>query len=206
MSIKSCKHLCEALYDRILQVILSKIIVMVYFRKLCLMAVKSVYGMVTDRIIEQLKINLILSLGAAVGAICGATVALAEFGLLDNRRHTSNGRGFLEMFSPAYKGQDLYVDKPMYYFSLSGATVCMRAKKDSAFPVLKYSYQNSSVAANDNYAVEYAAENGHLEVVKYLQVNMLKSFLYVIRKWNRDLTMPDRKYLDSPNGTAFSKI
>lgn len=42
----------------------------------------------------------------------GATVALANFGLLDNQRHTSNGQGFLEMFSPAYKGQDLYVDKP----------------------------------------------------------------------------------------------
>lgn len=35
----------------------------------------------------------------------------------------------------------------MYYFSLLGATVCIRAKKDSAFPVLKYSYQNSSVFA-----------------------------------------------------------
>ena len=58
------------------------------------------------------KASELLSLGAIVGAICGATVALANFGLLDNRRHTSNGQGFLEMFSPAYKGQDLYVDKP----------------------------------------------------------------------------------------------
>ena len=47
------------------------------------------------------KASELLSLGATVGAICG-----------DNRRHTSNGQGFLEMFSPAYKGQDLYVDKP----------------------------------------------------------------------------------------------
>lgn len=58
------------------------------------------------------KASELLSLGATVGAICGATVALANFGLLDNRRHTSNGQGFLKMFSPAYKGQDLYVDKP----------------------------------------------------------------------------------------------
>ena len=58
------------------------------------------------------KASELLSLGATVGAICGATVALANFGLLDNQRHTSNGQGFLEMFSPAYKGQDLYVDKP----------------------------------------------------------------------------------------------
>lgn len=53
-----------------------------------------------------------LSLGATVCAICGATAALADFGLLDHRPHTSNGQGFLERFSPAYKGQSFYVDKP----------------------------------------------------------------------------------------------
>lgn len=58
------------------------------------------------------KAGEFLSLGATVGAICGATVALANFGLLDSRRHTSNGQGFLEMFSPAYKGQNFYVDEP----------------------------------------------------------------------------------------------
>lgn len=57
------------------------------------------------------KASELLSVGATVGAICGATVALANFGLFDNRRHTSNGKGFLEMFSPAYKGQDFYVDE-----------------------------------------------------------------------------------------------
>ena len=50
------------------------------------------------------KASEFLSSRATVGAICGATVALANFGLLDSRRHTSNGQGFLEMFSPAYKG------------------------------------------------------------------------------------------------------
>ena len=58
------------------------------------------------------KAKEFLSLGATVCAICGATAALANFGLLDNRPHTSNGPGFLEMFSPAYKGQSFYVDKP----------------------------------------------------------------------------------------------
>ena len=58
------------------------------------------------------KASEFLSLGATVGAICGATVALANFGLLDSRRHTSNGQGFLEMFSTAYKGQDFYIDEP----------------------------------------------------------------------------------------------
>ena len=42
----------------------------------------------------------------------GLTTALANFGLLDNRRHTSNGQGFLEMFSPTYKGQSFYIDEP----------------------------------------------------------------------------------------------
>lgn len=47
-----------------------------------------------------------------IPAICGATTALANFGLLDHRPHTSNGPGFLEMFAPTYKGQSFYVDKP----------------------------------------------------------------------------------------------
>lgn len=58
------------------------------------------------------KANELLSLGAAVCAICGATAALADFGLLNQRPHTSNGPGFLEMVSPNYKGQDFYIDKP----------------------------------------------------------------------------------------------
>jgi len=58
------------------------------------------------------KANKFLSLGATVCAICGATAALANFGLLDKRPHTSNGPGFLEMVSPDYKGQNFYIDKP----------------------------------------------------------------------------------------------
>lgn len=57
------------------------------------------------------KASQFLSLGATVGAICGATVALANFGLLNNRPHTSNGPGFLEIVSPLYKGQSFYIDK-----------------------------------------------------------------------------------------------
>ncbi len=54
----------------------------------------------------------LISAGGTVCAICGATVALANTGLLDNRPHTSNGAGFLDMFSPCYKGQEFYEDKP----------------------------------------------------------------------------------------------
>ena len=58
------------------------------------------------------KAREFLSAGATVCAICGATTALASVGLLDNRPHTSNGAGFLDMFAPDYKGQEFYVDEP----------------------------------------------------------------------------------------------
>ena len=58
------------------------------------------------------KAGEFLSSGATVGAICGATAALAAAGLLDHRPHTSNGPGFLELVYPAYKGQPFYIDAP----------------------------------------------------------------------------------------------
>ena len=58
------------------------------------------------------KAGELLSVGAMVCAICGATVALANAGLLDQRPHTSNGAGYLEMASPAYKGQKFFADTP----------------------------------------------------------------------------------------------
>lgn len=57
------------------------------------------------------KAEELLSVGATVCAICGATVALANAGLLNQRPHTSNGIGFLEMTCPSYKGQRFYIDK-----------------------------------------------------------------------------------------------
>ena len=58
------------------------------------------------------KANALLSFGGTVCAICGATAALADVGLLNQRPHTSNGPGFLEMVSPGYRGQSFYIDKP----------------------------------------------------------------------------------------------
>lgn len=58
------------------------------------------------------KARELLSVEATVCAICGATVALANYGLLDKRPHTSNGPGFLEMAALDYKGHGFYVDKP----------------------------------------------------------------------------------------------
>lgn len=58
------------------------------------------------------KAKALLSAGATVCAICGATAALADAGLLEQRPHTSNGAGYLSMYSPRYRGQRFYVDKP----------------------------------------------------------------------------------------------
>ena len=53
-----------------------------------------------------------LKSGITVAAICGATVALADRNILDQRKHTSNGVGFLDMFSKNYKGKKNYEDVP----------------------------------------------------------------------------------------------
>ena len=58
------------------------------------------------------KAEELLSVGATVCAICGATVALAHAGLLNDRPHTSNGEGFLDMMCPGYRGQRHYVAAP----------------------------------------------------------------------------------------------
>lgn len=63
-----------------------------------------------DAIIE--KASEFLYLGATVCAICWATAAHANFGLLDKRPHTSNGPRFLEMVSPGYRGRNFYIDTP----------------------------------------------------------------------------------------------
>jgi putative intracellular protease/amidase len=52
-----------------------------------------------------------LDMDITVAAICGATVALAGNGILDNRKHTSNGNGFLKMMCKKYNGENFYEDK-----------------------------------------------------------------------------------------------
>ncbi|HCD3343063.1 TPA: DJ-1/PfpI family protein, partial [Staphylococcus argenteus] len=54
----------------------------------------------------------ILSNGGYVGAICGATIPLANIGILNEYYHTSNDLLYLESFSSNYHGQKLYIDKP----------------------------------------------------------------------------------------------
>ncbi|MDQ7834971.1 MAG: type 1 glutamine amidotransferase family protein [Humidesulfovibrio sp.] len=58
------------------------------------------------------KAREFLSAGVPVAAICGATMALAQAGMLDTRPHTSNDLGFLKQMCPAYKGEPLYRAEP----------------------------------------------------------------------------------------------
>lgn len=50
--------------------------------------------------------------GKIVGAICGATVAVARAGLLAGKAHTSNGAEWLAGHAPDYAGIEGYVDTP----------------------------------------------------------------------------------------------
>lgn len=54
------------------------------------------------------KTKKALEQGTIVAAICGATLALANKGLLDNRYHTSNDLEFLKMVVPSYSGDEYY--------------------------------------------------------------------------------------------------
>jgi putative intracellular protease/amidase len=50
----------------------------------------------------------VLTENRPVAAICGATVALARAGLLDDRRHTSNMPAYLAEHVPSYRGAEFY--------------------------------------------------------------------------------------------------
>jgi putative intracellular protease/amidase len=51
------------------------------------------------------------SAGIPIAAICGATLALARAGLLENRRHTSNSAAYLRSMTGGYSGMENYVDE-----------------------------------------------------------------------------------------------
>lgn len=51
--------------------------------------------------------------GKVVGAICAATLAAARAGLLNSRRHTSNGLDFIQHYAKDYEAGANYVDTPM---------------------------------------------------------------------------------------------
>lgn len=58
------------------------------------------------------KIRMLLDEGVVVAAICGATMALANAGMLDERSHTSNDLTALTMFCPGYHREQYYSNEP----------------------------------------------------------------------------------------------
>lgn len=48
-----------------------------------------------------------------IAAICGATFALAQTGILNKRPHTSNDKAVLTMMCPDYAGEAYYVNQPV---------------------------------------------------------------------------------------------
>ena len=57
-------------------------------------------------------VSSVINQNVIVAAICGATAALAQKGLLNNRKHTSNDKDFLKMVCPDYTGSSNYINKP----------------------------------------------------------------------------------------------
>jgi len=57
-----------------------------------------------QKIIDKIKENS----DVIVAAICGATAALADNGILDNRKHTSNDKEYLKMACKNYRGESFY--------------------------------------------------------------------------------------------------
>jgi|SRR5687767_5699000 len=63
---------------------------------------------------EVLKMAMdFLQAGVLVAAICGATEAMAQAGMLDNRPHTSNSLDYLKMVFPSYKGEANFKQEPV---------------------------------------------------------------------------------------------
>lgn len=65
---------------------------------------------VHDQVLE--KVKEFLETEMITGAICGATMALANRGLLNNRPHTSNDLDVLKSYCPGYSGEKYYIDAP----------------------------------------------------------------------------------------------
>jgi putative intracellular protease/amidase len=58
------------------------------------------------------KARALLEAGVPVAAICGATLALAAAGILDDREHTSNDLGYLKAKCPGYGGEGRFRYEP----------------------------------------------------------------------------------------------
>lgn len=83
------------------------------------------------------SLGSILEKGSLVAAICGGSLALANYGYLDNYLHTSNNLDYLKIFSENYKGEKNFVNKNAVrdrnLITASGV-----APLDFAYEIMKY--------------------------------------------------------------------
>lgn len=59
--------------------------------------------------IDQL-VKALFDRKTSIAAICAATAYLAQLGLLNQLKHTSNSLGYLKMVAPEYNGDDNYIN------------------------------------------------------------------------------------------------
>ncbi|MDP3624124.1 MAG: type 1 glutamine amidotransferase family protein [Methanobacteriaceae archaeon] len=57
-------------------------------------------------------VSRIINEKVIIAAVCGATIALANKGILNNKKHTSNDLEVLKMFCPEYTGENFYINQP----------------------------------------------------------------------------------------------
>lgn len=57
-------------------------------------------------------VSRIINEKVIIAAVCGATIALANKGILNHRKHTSNDLEVLKMFCPEYTGENFYLNQP----------------------------------------------------------------------------------------------
>jgi putative intracellular protease/amidase len=60
----------------------------------------------------EAKLQALADADVPIAAICGATLAIAQLGLIRGRRHTSNGLAYLKKKVPGYSEAAHYVDAP----------------------------------------------------------------------------------------------
>jgi putative intracellular protease/amidase len=56
-------------------------------------------------------VSSIINEKVIIAAVCGATIALANKGILNNRKHASNDIEVLKMFCPEYTGENFYLNQ-----------------------------------------------------------------------------------------------
>lgn len=75
--------------------------------------------------------------GVSIAAICAATMAIAEAGMLDSCKHTSNALSLLQACCPSYRGEANYLDEP----AVTGGSIITAggtAPLEFAYHILKH--------------------------------------------------------------------